>query len=453
MNALIVMGVVAVAGIGLEDGKQDEAVARGAPLVPATREDLKKALEASKKNEPRLPLPPLTEEEKEKEAKGDWSVVNNGRMRRYYLPAAAVNGGFLRQADPAMTLGYPFQTMLFWIISRGNNCTYCMGHQESKLAAAGLTDDRIGALDGDWDVFTPAERAAFGFVRKMTFEPQRVGDGDIRALRAYYNDDQILEILFVCGNFNAMNRWTGALRIPQEEHREYLTPTAERYRNLVSEVAPLGEGGKPGMSVAPAARRGELESRGEVAAAIEEARRREPRIPLVDASKARQVLPEGFPGRETDEALPNWVRLLARFPVAGRNRMSMIRGANEEGELAAEWKAQIAWVAAREDRAWYALAHAGERLRELGWDDEQIFGLDEIEKGANIPARRAVVSIARKLTVDPARIDDQDVGALRAHFSDRQVAEIIHHVTEAAFFDRVTEAAGLPIEPGVFDER
>src|SRR3954465_12725661 len=118
------------------------------PEVPATRSDLKAFLEASKRNPPRLPLPPLSQADKAAMAKAewsgsDWSIYNNGRMRKYYLPAELADVSNLRADDPAMTLGSRFQTMLFWIVSRANNCAYCMGHQESKLTAAGLLDDQI----------------------------------------------------------------------------------------------------------------------------------------------------------------------------------------------------------------------------------------------------------------------------------------------------------------------
>src|SRR5690606_38997323 len=129
-----------------------------------------------------------------------------------------------RDPDPKMTLDYPFKTSLFWIVSRGNNCTYCLGHQESKLSSAGLTDDQIAALDGDWERFDPSTRAAFAFTKTLSFAPHTLSDADIDALRPHFTDDQIAEIILSVAGFNATNRWTGALRIPQEEHREYLTP-------------------------------------------------------------------------------------------------------------------------------------------------------------------------------------------------------------------------------------
>jgi hypothetical protein len=90
--------------------------------VPVTRPELKQALEDLKMANPRLPLPPLTEEEKAR--LGGRPPVNNARMRQLYLPAELREGGFSREPDPAQTLDPAFKTMLFWIVSRVNNCHY-----------------------------------------------------------------------------------------------------------------------------------------------------------------------------------------------------------------------------------------------------------------------------------------------------------------------------------------
>ena len=100
---------------------------------------------------------------------------------------------------------------------------------------------------------------------------------------------------------------------------------------------------------------------------------------------------------------------------------------------------------ARNDRAWYALGHARQRLAELGLNDEAIDALDH--PGDSFPAsERLALALARKLTVNPALITDADIEGLRKHFSDHEVAEIVYHVTQGAFFDRLTEAAGLRLE-------
>jgi hypothetical protein len=50
----------------------------------------------------------------------------------------------------------------------------------------------------------------------------------------------------------------------------------------------------------------------------------------------------------------------------------------------------------------------------------------------------------------PARLDpivaDADIEGLRKVYSDREVAEIVFHTCNAAFFDRITEAANLPLD-------
>jgi alkylhydroperoxidase family enzyme len=429
--------------------KADDTKSSDAPKpVAATRPELKEQLERSKQSTPRLPLPPATEEEiaaaKARPGRGAMGgIINNGRMRKLYLPPEFVGGGFSREPDSAMTLSPTFKTMFFWIVSRANNCTYCQGHQEVKLAADGVQEDTIAALDGDWSEFTEAERAAFAFTRKLTYEPNRLSDADIDRLRSYYKDPQILEIITAVAGFNAMNRWTGSLAIPQEAHRVYLTPTSDKYKALRSRVAPLDAGAAPGALVcALAADRGPLESRAEVDLALEACRKRSPRLPLASAAQAREVVPADWTGADP---LPEWVRLFANFPKAGKAWVAQCVYAQSKGRLSAKLKAEIAWVGARHDRAWYALGHAQDRLLELGFTKEAIDALDQPSQA--LPAEeKAVVAFARKLTVDPALISDADIEGLRKHFSDHEVAEIIYQVTHAAFFDRVTEAAGLRLE-------
>ena len=437
----------------------------GAPLVPSTRTDLKQALENSKHNVPRLPLPPMTEEEKVLASqpvdlsKGKFGVVNNGRMRKFYLPTGAVTGGLSRDPDPAMSLGYPFQTRLFWIVSRGNNCTYCMGHQEAKLAAVGMSDDEIAALDGDWSEAGSQERAAYEFTRKLTAAPHQITDADLADLRtAGYTNAQILEMVLVDSNFNAMNRWTGALRIPQEEHREYLTPTTDKFAALASRIAPATETGEARIAAPVQRPQPDAET---VSAALKASRVRSPRLPLVDDAQARQILGAAAPA---SGPLPQWMRLLATFPKAGPGRVAMYQAAQQNGELPPRFKAIVAYVAARNDRAWYALDVASNRLKALGFSDPEIAALvaqsaplsaeerkllKATQAGGTpaVPAERVVASFARKLTTDPARIEDFDVEGLRLYFSDKATAEVIHHVAESAFFDRLTETSGLTLEP------
>ena len=408
--------------------------------VPATRREMLDALDASKGATPRLPLPPLSDEERQRAAPGGWGIVNNGRMRRHYLPDGFVGGGFPARDEPGMTLGYPFQTKLFWIVSRSNHCTYCLGHQESKLADIGVPEQTVAALDGDWSSFDTAERAAFAFARAATVAPHEIGRDDIDALTVHFDDREIAEILYNVSSFNAMNRWTGALNIPQEAHRVYPKPGISDVTG-VSLVAPL-DPARTGSSGAPPARRPALESRPEVEAALEACRARSSRLTLAGIEETRAAAPDAWNGADP----PQWARLLAIFPGVGGDRIRILRAVETQGTLDPMLRARVAWIAARHDRATYAIGHAMRRLQALGASADQIFALDRDDRGLESASARDALDFARKLTVDPARITDDDVDGLREHFSDREVAELIAVIAEAAFFDRITEAAGLPLE-------
>jgi hypothetical protein len=93
------------------------------PDIPLTRPEMKQALEDLKGRKPRIPLPELSD--KDKAQLGERGNSYEVRLRFHYLPRNAARGvGFVREADPRMTLDYKFKTMLFWIVSRANNCYY-----------------------------------------------------------------------------------------------------------------------------------------------------------------------------------------------------------------------------------------------------------------------------------------------------------------------------------------
>jgi AhpD family alkylhydroperoxidase len=344
-----------------------------------------------------------------------------------------------------MTLDYAFKVMLFWIVSRSNNCVYCTGHQENKLTAAGVTEDRIAALDGDWSEFTHAERAAFALTRKLTVAPQTVTEADIDAAKKHFTNLQVLEIITTVSGFNGMNRWTGPLRLTQQEFRIFLTPTSPKYEAAVTRLGPAPPASTGARCAPVAAPRPPLEPRTEVEAKWAECRERTSRFPLIDDSAARALLPNDlFPA---GRPLPNWVRLLANFPKSGPVKIANLRVSHTKGNLSPQLKAQLAWVSARADRAWYALSCARDRLRALGVADDAIFAIDQAEGSTFTPADRAAFAFARKLTVDPALIDDDNFDTLRKFYTDPQIAELIHHVNQAVFFNLTTEAAGLPLDP------
>ncbi len=428
------------------------AVAFGSPLpadepsdqpkiVPVTRDEVKAALDQLKNSKPRFPRrEPADGERAVRPREGQGNAEGAGR-RGGGRGGFGGGGGLSRGDDPVMSLDHAFATELFWIVSRVNNCHYCLGHQENKLLSAGLTDDQIAALDGDWDRFTPAEQAAFAFTRKLTYEPHLIGDADISGLRQHFSELQALEIVYFVARYNSMNRRTDGMGLAQQANRIFKTPTSEKYVSFKTTLAPV-DPNRPAGGLAPAvmARRPELEPRSEVLHRLAECRQRQPRFALVDEARAREVYPDWPEGK-----VPYYARLLAQFPKTGAAAAVGQRRTEENGELSPLMRARIAWIAARHDRAWYALGRARVQLKALGASEDEIFALDAPDERFT-PAEFAAFRLTRKFAIAPQLITDADVEAVRKHYGDAVGAEMVSRNTQTAFIDRLTEAAGLPLD-------
>ena len=136
------------------------------------------------------------------------------------------------------------------------------------------------------------------------------------------------------------------------------------------------------------------------------------------------------------------MRLLANFPKDGKARIAGFRAADEEGDLKPLLKAQISWMVARQDGAWYAVEEAWQRLRQLGWSEEQIYGLDG-DWTEFSPTECALFTVARKLAASPIVLTDDEVAQAIKLSGPRAVVQVISYTTNRAAFDRITEAAGL----------
>jgi hypothetical protein len=330
-----------------------------------------------------------------------------------------------------------------------------------------MTEEKIAALDFDWAVFTAAERAAYTWARKLTYEPHSIADADVEALRKHYSDLQILEMTISVAGNNSTNRWKEGVGSPQSQDgsgflkkskdpaakdavpreapdvlKSFLTPTPEKYKNTISKVAPLQmdeqSGGPSRLTICT---RPALETRADVEKALEACRKRTPRLPLVDEAQARAVLPQDWP----QGPLPQWVRLLAHFPVDGKSRIAGFQSAEVKGDLTPLFKAQLSWIIARQDRAWYAVGRAGQRLKELGWSDAEIYQLDGAWQEFT-PAERALFTLARHLAASPIVLTDDEVASAVKLAGPRDVVQVISYTTSRSCFNRITEAAALQLE-------
>ena len=175
---------------------------------------------------------------------------------------------------------------------------------------------------------------------------------------------------------------------------------------------------------------------------LEKVAKRTSRLPLVDEAVAATWLKDN----NLNIPVTAWVRLIANFPNEGRGRLpSLASREKQTGDLTELQKAQLNWIVARQDRAWYAVGQAFKTLKSLGQTEDQIFALDGEWKEQSA-VDQALFRFAKNLAASPIASSDEDAAAALQQTSPGTVVQTVNHVASCAYFNRVTEAAGLAIE-------
>ena len=101
-----------------------------------------------------------------------------------------------------------------------NACEYEWGvHVTAFAAAAELSQEQIRATvcdKADADCWSPAEQALLAAVDALHARAT-LDDAEFAALSAHYDEDQILEIILLCGFYRTVSYLTNALAMPLEE--------------------------------------------------------------------------------------------------------------------------------------------------------------------------------------------------------------------------------------------
>jgi uncharacterized peroxidase-related enzyme len=99
--------------------------------------------------------------------------------------------------------------------SQVNDTPYCLASHTILARNLGWSDDQLSHL-ANWsqrDDFTPAEKAALQLAETVTRDAHAVTDEQFAALRGFYSEGEIVELLCAIGLFNYFNRFNNALRM------------------------------------------------------------------------------------------------------------------------------------------------------------------------------------------------------------------------------------------------
>ena len=105
------------------------------------------------------------------------------------------------------------------IASQAVGCLYCMAHTANNAGMRGIAADKVAAL---WEyetspLFDEGERAALKFAQAAASVPNMVADEDAEAVKKYFGEDGVVEIIAVVSLYGFLNRWNDSLATELEE--------------------------------------------------------------------------------------------------------------------------------------------------------------------------------------------------------------------------------------------
>jgi uncharacterized peroxidase-related enzyme len=138
------------------------------------------------------------------------------------------------------TVAEELKMLVSLVTSQASGCRYCQAHMTNLASIYSASDEKIRAV---WDfeaspLFSAAERAALRLGYHAALVPNEASEADFEALRAHFDDGQIVEIVATIALFGYLNRWNDTMATTLESRAVEVAGRA---------IAPVGwEAGKHG---------------------------------------------------------------------------------------------------------------------------------------------------------------------------------------------------------------
>ena len=128
-----------------------------------------------------------------------------------------IMGLLLDLADDAV-LPKRYLEIALVVVSKLNECTYCVAHHAPRLIEQGLEPESVShILDDQVPGFDEVDMLVRDYAVQVTQNSQRMRDAIFEQLRQHFSEEQIVELTLrtaLCGFFN---RFNDALQIGMEE--------------------------------------------------------------------------------------------------------------------------------------------------------------------------------------------------------------------------------------------
>ena len=173
-----------------------------------------------------------------------------------------------------------------------------------------------------------------------------------------------------------------------------------------------------------------------------------PRIPTVPRDQLPDFEPmfqllEGSMGYVPNNflSMAHWPELLTAFGGIGATIL-------QTGEVDRGLKQLVAMVASAANGCHYCQAHTSHSAHNLGVPQEKVEAVFEFESSSLFSdAERAALRLAWHAALQPNASSDSDFAALKEHYSDREIVEIVSVIALFGFLNRWSDTMGSELEP------
>lgn len=153
--------------------------------------------------------------------------------------------------------------------------------------------------------------------------------------------------------------------------------------------------------------------------------------------------------------LPNSIRTLAYRPDILAATLGLWAAIMHAGSVPAELKYMAGYLASMSAGCRYCSAHTASKAHASGVSEEKMRAIWEYDRSPLFsPAERAALSFARNAGQSPSAVEDADLIALQAHFTDEQIIELLGVAALYGFFNRWNDSLATKLEeaPRAFAE-
>ena len=154
---------------------------------------------------------------------------NQAAVLAHVPPALDHLSNLLMELKARGAIKWRYIELAIVVVSKLNECEYCVSHHKPKLKVEGLSDEAIASLPAtDHPEFDDIDRAVIDYSVRVTNTPGRIRDATFDNLRRFYTESQIVELTLRIALCGAYNRLSEALQIDNElDEAPAVKPAAE----------------------------------------------------------------------------------------------------------------------------------------------------------------------------------------------------------------------------------